>query len=94
VDNINHASKVNDVFQSHPKYCVNRLSNPITINHDVVTNFVTLVVNLNEVALEVKVETMNFAHLTQEALSKKNYCPYHLYLQEKPIVKKLVVNYS
>lgn len=71
MDNINHASKVNDVYQNHPKYYVNRLSNPITINQDVATNFVALVVNLNEVALEVKVETMNFAHITQEALSKK-----------------------
>jgi len=44
---------------------VNRLSNPITINQDVATNFVTLVVNLNEITLEVKVDTMNFAHLTQ-----------------------------
>jgi hypothetical protein len=73
---------------------VNRLSNPITINQDVATNFVTLVVNLNEVTLEVKVETMNFAHLTQEALSKKKKFPYHLYLQEKPIVKKSLIEYS
>ncbi len=82
------------MFENHPKYCVNRLSNLITINQDVATNFVALVVNLNEVALEVKVETMNFANLTQETVSKKNYCLYHLYLQEKPIVKKSVVNYS
>ncbi len=82
------------MFQNHPRYCVNRLSNPITINQDVATNFVTLVVNLNEVTLEVKVETMNFAHLTQEALSKKKKFPYHLYLQEKPIVKKSLIEYS
>jgi len=60
MDNTSHASEVNDMFQSHPRYYVNRLSNPITINQDVATNFVTLVVNLNEVALEVEVETMIF----------------------------------
>lgn len=64
MNNTSHASKVNDVFQSHIRYYVNRLSNLITINHDVATNFVTLVMNLNEVTFEVKVETMNFAHLT------------------------------
>jgi hypothetical protein len=71
MDNTSHALEVNDVFQSHPRYYVNRLSNPITINQDVATNFVTLVVNLNEVALEVKVETMGCTSNPRGTIQKK-----------------------
>jgi hypothetical protein len=69
---------------------VNRLSNPITINQDVVTIFIALVVNLNEVALEVKVGNYEFCTYNPRSTIQKKLLSLPPLLARKTKSKKII----
>jgi hypothetical protein len=82
---------VDDVFQYHPKYYVDCLWPLQAWNKESSTN---VFMNINKSTLDVEIETKNFEHLTQEALSTNNLLSLPHLLARKTHSRKPLVDYS
>lgn len=94
MDILNHGMHVDDAFQDHPKYYVDMPMTIASMDQGVATNPTNVFMNINKFTLDVKIETKNFEHLTQETLSTNKFLSLPHLLARKTHSRKPLVDYS